>query len=105
MRSNISRRLRQLEQVHIHDAPQPVIFVRFVSPGQLSESSRAECNDQVWEGAPGETEDDFQSRVRKSLQQDEHSPTVVIFFPTLSRHALRPDCNSKMPSGWTNELA
>jgi len=25
-------------------------------------------------GEPGETEDDFQSRVRKSLQQDEHSP-------------------------------
>ena len=34
MRSNISRRLRMLEQkAHIHDAPQPVIFVTFVSPG------------------------------------------------------------------------
>jgi hypothetical protein len=29
----------------------------------------------------GGTEEDFQSRARKSLQQDEHSPTVVIFFP------------------------
>jgi hypothetical protein len=33
MRSNISRRLRQLEQkAHIYDAPQPVIFVTFVEP-------------------------------------------------------------------------
>ena len=82
MRSNIPRRLSELEQkVRIHDAPQPVIFVTFVSPGQSRQSSRAECDDQVWERAPGETEDDFQSRVRESLQRDAYSPRVVIFFP------------------------
>jgi hypothetical protein len=82
MRGSISRRLRQLEQkAHIHDAPQPVIFVTFVSPGEPSQSSRAECDDQVWERAPRETEEDFQSRVGESLHRRQHSPTVVIFFP------------------------
>jgi hypothetical protein len=87
MRSNISRRLRQLEQhAHIHDAPQPVISVQFVRPngqfgGEPCPSKRAECGDQVWERAPGETEEDFQDRVHESLKRDENSPTVVIFFP------------------------
>jgi hypothetical protein len=82
MRSNITRRLNQLEQkAHIHDAPHPVIFVRFVSPGQPCQSSRAECNDQVWERTPGETEKDFQSRVRESLQ----GGSVVIFHPEPAR--------------------
>jgi hypothetical protein len=82
MRSNISRRLRQLEQkAHIHDAPQPLILVTFVSPGEPSLSSRAECDGQVWERAPGETEEDFQSRVGESLHRRQRSPTVVIFFP------------------------
>jgi hypothetical protein len=86
MRSNISRRLGQLEQkAHIHDGPQPVIFVRFVSPGQPYRSSRAECDGQVWERAPGETEEDFQSRVRESLQRDEYSPIIVIFHPEPAR--------------------
>jgi hypothetical protein len=32
MRSNIHRRLKQLEQkAHIHNRPPPVIFVRFVA--------------------------------------------------------------------------
>jgi hypothetical protein len=82
MRGNIPRRLMQLEQkANIHEAPAPVIFVRFVRPGQPCQSSRAECDDQVWERAPGETEVDFQKRVGESLQRDEHSPTVVIFRP------------------------
>jgi hypothetical protein len=86
MRSNIPRRLRQLERkVHIQDPPQPVIFVTFVSPGAPCQSRRAECNDQVWERAPGETEENFQSRVRESLQRNEYSPTIVIFRPEPAR--------------------
>jgi hypothetical protein len=82
MRGNIPRRLRQLEQkANIHEAPAPVIFVRFVRPGQPCQSSRAECDDQVWERAPREAEEDFQSRVHDSLQRNEHSPSVVIFYP------------------------
>ena len=82
MRSNISRRLRQLEQkAHIHDAPQPVIFVTFVSPSEPCQSSRAECDGQVWERTPGETEEDFQSRVKESIRRDERRPIVVIFSP------------------------
>jgi hypothetical protein len=82
MRNNISRRLSKLEEkAHIHDPPQPVIFVTFVSPGQPCLSSRAECDDQVWERTPGETEENFQSRVLEGLQRHEHSPTVVIFHP------------------------
>jgi hypothetical protein len=89
MRGNIPRRLRQLEQkTNIYYAPAPVIFVTFVSPNgqfgrQPCQSSRAECDDQVWERAAGETEEDFQSRVRESLQRNEHWPTVVIFYPEL----------------------
>ena len=81
MRSNIPRRLRQLEQkAHIHHAPQPVIFVKFVSPGQPFQSSRAECDDKVWERAPRETLQDFERRVEESVQRDERYPTVVIFL-------------------------
>jgi hypothetical protein len=84
MRSNVSRRLRCLEvRAHIHDAPQPIIFVRFVSPGRPCQSSRAECDDQLWERAPRETENDFRDRVLESLKRDEHSPTVVIFHPEI----------------------
>jgi hypothetical protein len=90
MRSNIPRRLRQLEEkAHIHDAPQPIIFVSFVSPGQPRQSSRAECDGQVWERAPGETQEDFQMRVRESLQRDEDSPTVVILHPETKTEARR----------------
>jgi hypothetical protein len=86
MRSNVSRRLRYLEEkAHIHDPPQPVIFVTFVSPEGPCQSNRAECDDQVWERTPRETEEDFRSRVRKSLQRDEYSPTVVIFHPEPAR--------------------
>jgi len=82
MRSNISRRLRQLEQqAHVHDPPQPVILVSFVSPGEPCLSSRAECDGQVWERTPGETEEDFQSRVKESMRRDERRPNVVIFSP------------------------
>ena len=82
MRNNISRRLSKLEdKAHIHDPPHPVIFVTFVSPGQPCLSSRAECDGQVWERTPRETEEDFQSRVGESLHRNEHSPTVVIFHP------------------------
>jgi hypothetical protein len=82
MRSNISRRLRQLEQkAHVHNAPQPVIFVTFVRPGHPCQSSRAECDDQVWERALGETEQDFEHRVREDLKRHEDHPTVVIFRP------------------------
>jgi hypothetical protein len=84
MRSNIPRRLSQLEQkAHIYDAPQPVIFVTFVSPGKPCLSNRAECDDQVWERTPRETEEDFQNRVRESLEPNERSPTVVIFHPEI----------------------
>jgi hypothetical protein len=88
MRSNIPRRLRQLEQkAHIHDPPQPVIFVTFVSlPYQ---SSRAECIDQTWERMPEETEQDFRGRVLESLQRDEHSPTFVILHPRTKTEAPR----------------
>ena len=82
MRNNISRRLSKLEEkAHIHDPPHPVIFVTFVSPGRPCRSSRAECDDQVWERTPGETEQDFRGRVLESLQRDEHSPTFVILHP------------------------
>jgi len=82
MRNNISRRLSKLEEkAHIHDPPQLVIFVTFVSPGQPCLSSRAECDGQVWERMPRETEEDFQSRVTESLHRDTHRPTFVIFFP------------------------
>ena len=82
MRNNISRRLSKLEEkAHIHDPPQPVIFVTFVSPGRPCRSSRAECDDQVWERAPRETEEDFQYRVAEELQRYEDRPSVVIFFP------------------------
>ena len=90
MRSNISRRLRLLEQrAHIDDAPQPVIFVTFVSPGRPCQLSRAECDDQVWERAPRETEEDFQSRVGESLHRYEDRPTVVIFVPESKPEAER----------------
>ena len=82
MRSNIPRRLRQLEQkAHIHNAPQLVIFVTFVSPERPCQSRQAVCDDQVWERARGETEENFRSRVRETLQRDQRSLTVVIFFP------------------------
>jgi len=81
MRNNISRRLSKLEEkAHIHDPPHPVIFVTFVSPGKPCLSNRAECDDQVWERMPRETEEDFQSRVTERLQRDTHRPTIVIFF-------------------------
>ena len=82
MRNNISRRLSKLEEkAHIHDPPQPVIFVTFVSPGQPCLSSRAECDGQVWERTPRETEEDFERRVREHLKRYEDHPTVVIFRP------------------------
>jgi len=81
MRSNIPRRLEQLEQkAHIH-APQPLIFVTFVSPGKPCLSNRAECDDEVWERMPRETEEDFKRRVLQKLRRHEDSPTIVIFFP------------------------
>jgi hypothetical protein len=90
MRSNIPRRLRQLEQkAHIHDPPQPVIFVQFVTPGRPYRSRRAECDGQVWELAPRETEQDFQDRVFQSLQRDERLPTVVICHPEIKTEARR----------------
>ena len=82
MRSNISRRLKQLEKkANIHDPPQPVICVTFVSPQGPCQSSRADCDGQVWERTPGETEEDFQSRVKESIRRDERRPIVVIFSP------------------------
>jgi hypothetical protein len=82
MRSNIPRRLRRLEQnAQIHDPPQPVIFVTFVTPGQPYKSSGAACDGQVWQRSQRETEEKFQNRVRESLRRDEHSPTVVILHP------------------------
>ena len=82
MRSNFSRRLRQLERKnHIHDPPQPVICVTFVSPEGPCQSRRAECGDRVWERERGETEEDFRSRVRESLRRREDRPTIVIFLP------------------------
>jgi hypothetical protein len=82
MRSNIPRRLTQLEQkVHVHDLPQPIIFVRFVSPGRPCLSSRAECDGQVWERTPRETQHDFERRIRENLRRHEDRAIVVIFFP------------------------
>lgn len=82
MRSNISRRLSRLEQkAHIHDTPHSIICVTFVSPEGPCHSRRAECGDQVWERARGETDENFRSRVRETLQRDERSLSVVIFFP------------------------
>jgi hypothetical protein len=93
MRNNISRRLSQLEEkAHIHDPPQPIIFVRFVTPGQSYQSSSARCLDggQVWERKPGELEDAFEHRVSEGLKRDEQSPTVVIFNPESEGH--ESDC-------------
>ena len=90
MRSNIPRRLSQLEQkAHIQHAPQPVIFVTFVSPGHPCYSSRAECDGQVWERNPGETPEDFERRVFENLQRHQHCPTIVFFSPE-SKTATRP---------------
>jgi hypothetical protein len=90
MRSNIFRRLMHVEQkAHIHDPPQPVIFVRFVSPGQPYQSSRAECDGQVWERALGELEEAFQRRVFERLMRDERSPTIVIFHPARKTEVQR----------------
>jgi hypothetical protein len=73
MRSNISRRLSQLEQkAHIHDPPQPVIFVTFVSPEGPCQSRQAECDDRVWERTPRETEEDFQSSIPNQLVLQTH---------------------------------
>ena len=63
IRNNIPRRLSQLERKADVHAPQPLIFVTFGGPGHPCESSRAECDDQVWERRPGETEEAFQRRV------------------------------------------
>jgi hypothetical protein len=87
MRSNIPRRLKQLEQkAHIHDVPHPVIFVTFVSPngqsgGQPCQSNRAECDGQMWERMARETPQGFERRIRENLQRHEDGATVVIFFP------------------------
>src|SRR5262249_32312499 len=96
MRSNISRRLRQLEQrAHIHDPPRPLIFVRFVSPRGPGQSSRAECHDQVWERTPREKQQDFERRVRKDLKRHEDRPIVVAFYPGLTDTDER--CISDIP--------
>jgi hypothetical protein len=72
MRSSISRRLRLLEQrTHIHNPPGPLIFVRFVRPKGLRQSTRAECGDQVWERTPQETQQDFERRVHEDLKRRE----------------------------------
>ena len=90
MRSDSPRRLKQPEQkVHIHDPPQPVIFVTSVSPEGPCQSSRAQCIDQMWERMPEETEQDFRGRVLKSLQRDEQSPTFVILHPRTKTEARR----------------
>jgi hypothetical protein len=68
-------------RAHIRDAPQPIIFVRFVSPGRPCQSSRAECDDQLWERAPRETQQDFERRVCENLKRHEDRAIVVIFFP------------------------
>jgi hypothetical protein len=84
MRSNISRRLRQLEkEAQIHEAPQPIIFVKFVAPGRADRSSSAGCLDdgQVWKRRPGESEEAFEQRVFEILKRDEQLSTVVIFHP------------------------
>ena len=84
MRSNISRRLRQLEQrTHIHDPPRPLIFVRFLSP-EGRQSSRAVCHDRVWERTPQETQQDFKRRVREDLERREDRPFIVSFHPGLA---------------------
>jgi hypothetical protein len=95
MRNNIPRQLEQLEQkIHIHEAPQPVIFVTFVKPkgsfgGQPCQSDRAECDDQMWERKLRETPEDFERRVFENLQRHEHCPTIVIFSPE-SKTEARP---------------
>jgi hypothetical protein len=83
MRSNISRRLKRLEEKsNISASPGPLIAVRFVSPGgRSSPPNRAECGDQVWEREPQETVQDFERRVLENIQRHEDGATVVIFFP------------------------
>ena len=84
MRNNISRRVMRLEQkAHIHDPPQPVIFVRFVAPGRPHRSSSARCldSDQAWERRTGETAEAFERRVSEALKRDEQSPSVVLLHP------------------------
>ena len=82
MRSNIIRRLRQLEQkAHIHDPPQPVICVTFVSPEGPCQSRRAECGDQVWERERGENRRGFpKPRARESTAG--HTPPHYRDLPT-----------------------
>lgn len=86
MRNNICQRLRQLEEkAHIHEAPQPVIFVRFIRPdGQACQSERAQCDGQVWERTPRETLQDFERRVSENLQLHGDSAAVVIVRPETS---------------------
>jgi hypothetical protein len=100
MRSNIPRRLRQLERkAHIHDVPQPVIFVRFVTPGQPHCSNSARCldGDQAWERRAAETEEAFERRVSEGLKRHEQSPTVVILHPETKTEA-RPYVQDYPPS-------
>lgn len=87
MRSNISRRLTHLEEKAgiATNAEKPVlIIVRFVNPnghgGEQCESGRAMFDNQIWNRKPGETTDDFESRVIANLPEFEHAD-YVIFHP------------------------
>jgi hypothetical protein len=102
MRNNIPRRLNELERkAHIHDPPQPVIFVKFVTPGQSYQSNSARCLDssQAWERRTGETEEAFERRVSEGLNRDEQSPTVVLFHPESKTDASseEPDAIARSP--------
>ena len=86
MRSDLSRRLKRLEQnVGIVAEAQPLIIVRFVKPnghgGEPCQSDQAECHGQAWQRKLEETPGDFESRVMSTLQRRKLSPTVLIFFP------------------------
>jgi len=90
MRSNIPRRLRQLEPEGPYSRSAAAsYFSYFCQTGAAVSVGPAECDGQVWERMPRETPQDFERRVMESLQRREHCPTVVIFFPERESEARR----------------
>jgi hypothetical protein len=97
MRSNISRRLRHLEQkAHIRERATASHLRKVCQPRRAVSRARAECDEQVWELKPGETQQDFERRVRRNLRRED-GPTVVIFRPELMMR--KPSCLISIQTG------
>jgi len=86
--SLLQRRLTRLEaQAGMNAEPPPLVIVSYVEPngqfgGAPCESDRAEANGHAWRREPGETSQDFESRVIANLPKREHLPTILTFSPS-----------------------